>query len=151
MPPWKAVCSSGRRKISDLRCLGVWSVLVSLGSVSGIKSHEGGDSALALRGVAPRLGVRGPAHPLVVEDRVAPDLVRHDYSLKSICLQTIFLHSFVFWNQFNHTVRLAIGIPPANETFFQVAITTCFGSNVSVPTIDSRMSHFVLSLISTPN
>lgn len=150
MPPWKAVCSSGRGKISDLRCLGVWSVLVSLGSVSGIKSHEGWDPALALGGVAPRLGVRGPAHPLVVEDGVAPDLVSHNDGLKSICLKRIFKF-FRLLESFNHTVRLAIGIPPAKETFFQVAITTCFGSNVSVPTIDSRMSHFVLSLISTPN
>ena len=150
MPPWKAVGSSGGRKVSDLCCLGVWPVLVSLGSVSGIKSHKGGDSALALRGVTPGLGVRGPAHPLVVEDRVAPDLVRHDHSLESVGLK----HKkclFVSRNQLKHTVRLAIGIPPANETFFQVTMTTCLGSNVSVPTIDSLMSHFVLSLISTPN
>ena len=87
MPPWKAVGPSGGRKVSDLCCLGVWPVLVSLRSVSGIKSHKGGDSALALRGVAPGLGVRGPAHPLVVEDRVAPDLVRHDHSLESVGLK----------------------------------------------------------------
>ena len=30
-----------------------------------------------------------------------------------------------------------MGIPPAKETFFQVAMRTCFGWNVSVPTIAS--------------
>ena len=35
------------------------------------------------------------------------------------------------------TVRLAVGMPPANDTFFQVAIITCFGSNLVVPTMPS--------------
>ena len=70
-----------------MRGLGVWSVLVSLGSVSGIESDKGGDPALALRGVAPGLSVRGPAHPLVIKDGVAPHLVRHDHSLKSVGLK----------------------------------------------------------------
>ena len=44
-----------------------------------------------------------------------------------------------------------MGMPPANETFFQVATMTCLGSKVSVPTMDSLMSHLVLSLIWTPS
>ena len=34
-------------------------------------------------------------------------------------------------------MRLAVGMPPANDTFFQVAIMTCLGSNLVVPTIPS--------------
>ena len=49
------------------------------------------------------------------------------------------------------TILLAEGIPPAKLTFFQVAMTMCLGRNVSVPTIDSRMSHWARSRISTPN
>ena len=44
-----------------------------------------------------------------------------------------------------------MGMPPANETFFHVATMTCLGSKVSVPTMDSLMSHLVLSLIWTPS
>ena len=87
MPPWKAVGSSSGGQVSDLRGLGVRSVLVSLGSVSGIKSDKGWDTALALRGVAPGLRVRGPAHPLVIKDGVAPHLVRHNHSLESVGLK----------------------------------------------------------------
>ena len=42
---------------------------------------------LALRGVAAGLGVRGPAHPLVVEDGVGPHLVRHDHRLEGVGLK----------------------------------------------------------------
>ena len=49
--------------------------------VSAIRAH------LALRGVAAGLGVRGPAHPLVVEDGVGPHLVRHDHRLEGVGLK----------------------------------------------------------------
>lgn len=46
---------------------------------------------LALRGVAAGLGVRGPAHPLVVEDGVGPHLVRHDHRLEGVGLRSYLL------------------------------------------------------------
>ncbi|KAI8044538.1 hypothetical protein M5D96_000707 [Drosophila gunungcola] len=42
-------------------------------------------------------------------------------------------------------------MPPAKDTFFQVAITTCLGMKVSAPTTPCRMSHMVRSRTSTPN
>lgn len=44
-----------------------------------------------------------------------------------------------------------LSIPPANDTFFHVMMTACFGMNVSAPTTPSRMSHITRSRISTPN
>ena len=47
------------------------------------------------------------------------------------------LHNFEFNLDLRQDKCLAVGIPPAKETFFQVAMRTCFGWNVSVPTIAS--------------
>lgn len=49
------------------------------------------------------------------------------------------------------TLYNAISIPPANDIFFHVIITTCFGMNVSAPTTPSRISHITRSRTSTPN
>lgn len=49
------------------------------------------------------------------------------------------------------TLVKAESIPPANDIFFHVTITTCFGMNVSAPTTPSRISHITRSRTSTPN
>ena len=51
-----------------------------------------------------------------------------------------------FWIEFEY-ICLAVGIPPAKETFFQVAMRTCFGWNVSVPTIASLQIENVWSSV----
>ena len=53
----------------------------------------------------------------------------HKYQLARIMLLVGLVLSFIL------TVLLATEIPPAKVTFFQVAMMTCFGSNVSVPTL----------------
>lgn len=50
-----------------------------------------------------------------------------------------------------HTTYKALAKPPANDMFFHVTMTACFGRNVSAPTTASLMSHISLSRISVPN
>lgn len=48
------------------------------------------------------------------------------------------------------TSYTAFAKPPLKETFFQVAMMACLGSKASDPITPVRISHFSLSLISTP-
>lgn len=56
------------------------------------------------------------------------------------------MHSFQELTLYNE-----LSIPPANDIFFHVIMTTCFGLNVSAPTTPSRISHLTRSRTSTPN
>ena len=85
--PFEPVGSPRIGQVSDLSSLGVRFVLVRPGPVARIKAHKGRDSSLAHGGVAPSLGVGGPAHPLVVEDGVRPHLIRHYDGLEGVGLQ----------------------------------------------------------------
>ena len=55
-----------------------------------IEPYKGGNTSLTLSSVSSSLGVGGPAHPLVVEDRVGPHLVSHYHCLEGVGLKKIF-------------------------------------------------------------
>ena len=95
-----------------------------------------------------------PAHPLVDKHGVRSHFIRNDHSLEGVCLKKVawYAEFKVFWYCIRlvgtellkltllhlHTVLLALAIPPAKDTFFQVAMIACFGSNVSVPTYRTK-------------
>ena len=86
MPAGPAIGSSGVGEITDLNPLRVRHVLVRLRPVAGVEPDKGGNTSLAVGRVSARLRVRGPAHPLVVEDGVGSHFVCYDHSLESVGL-----------------------------------------------------------------
>lgn len=82
----------------------------------------------------------------------SPIKARNEGSQNTIaeCMRVSIFSFFARIHFLQLTVKSALSMPPANETFFHVAMRTCFGMNVSAPTTPARMSHMVRSRTSTP-
>ena len=87
MSAWPAVGSASVGQITNLNPLRVRHVFVGLGPVAGVEPDEGGDTSLAVGRVPARLRVRGPAHPLVVEDGVGSHFIRYNHRLECVGLK----------------------------------------------------------------